>query len=146
VNPLHHPFRFLAILAVVCLAAIALSAPSASRPAKMVNVADYGAIPNDGKDDTAAFQAALDAWHRVYIPGGGAANDQPALDYLFTTTPPSASVAVYNLQPFTFSNGPTEDYFVGGTSAPIIVCPPGTSTDLEFGAHFYHCLFLFPAL
>jgi len=144
-NPLRHPFRFLGILILLCLAAMALSAPTASRPLKMVNVADFGAIPNDGQDDTAAFQAALRAWHRVKVPGGGGVDDQAALDWLFTTTPPIAGVAVYNLRPFAFSNGPTIDYFVGGTSAPIIVCPPGTSPDPEFAAHFYHCLFLFPA-
>ena len=38
------------------------------------NVLDYGAIPDDGKDDTAAIQATIDstynAWEQIYIPQG----------------------------------------------------------------------------
>ncbi|MBQ2028522.1 MAG: hypothetical protein II481_03685, partial [Clostridia bacterium] len=43
-------------------------APSAS-----VNVVDFGAIPNDGKEDTAAIQRAIDSLAEggtVYIPAG----------------------------------------------------------------------------
>ncbi len=42
--------------------------------ARIYNVGDYGAIPNDGLDDTAAFQAAIqanvDLWRIIYIPDG----------------------------------------------------------------------------
>lgn len=40
----------------------------------VVNVLDFGAIPNDAKDDTVAIQAALDRWPNgnriVYLPAG----------------------------------------------------------------------------
>jgi hypothetical protein len=38
----------------------------------VVNVTDYGAVPNDGLDDTAAIQAAIDAFYdrTVYFPAG----------------------------------------------------------------------------
>jgi hypothetical protein len=36
----------------------------------MVNVIDFGAIPNDGLDDSQGFQDALDTNYPVYVPGG----------------------------------------------------------------------------
>lgn len=42
------------------------TAPSV--PAQVFRVADYGAVPDDGKDDTAAIQRAIDA---VSVAGGG---------------------------------------------------------------------------
>lgn len=35
-----------------------------------LNIRDYGAIPNDGKDDTAAFKGTLNAGEAVYVPPG----------------------------------------------------------------------------
>jgi hypothetical protein len=41
-------------------------------PAAWANVVSYGAIPNDGKDDTAAIQAAIDSGKStVYFPATG---------------------------------------------------------------------------
>lgn len=45
-----------------------------SQPSGAVNVCDYGAVPDDGRDDLAAFRAALSAADRgskvLYIPAG----------------------------------------------------------------------------
>lgn len=39
-------------------------------PCFAANVQDFGATPNDGTDDTAAIQAAIDSGEDVYIPAG----------------------------------------------------------------------------
>ncbi len=36
----------------------------------LMNICDYGAIPNDGKDDTDAFKITLNAGESVYVPPG----------------------------------------------------------------------------
>lgn len=43
---------------------------SASFGAEAKNVRDYGAVPDDGQDDTVAFQKALQQGGTVYVPAG----------------------------------------------------------------------------
>ena len=71
-------FKFLALFAIAFSAIQTCKSVGADfifpRGAGVVSVLDYGAIPGDGKDDTAAIQAALDAFpagHRIiYLPDG----------------------------------------------------------------------------
>lgn len=68
----------LAILVIIalCLGAETISAPgSAKSGIAVINVVDYGAVPNDSKDDTAAVTAAIgacagSATKTLYFPGG----------------------------------------------------------------------------
>lgn len=59
---------------VIDLADMEQVAPALRQPAGFLSVTDYGAVPNDGKDDTAAFKAALAAAKSsgkgVWFPAG----------------------------------------------------------------------------
>jgi hypothetical protein len=58
-------FPLLAITALINLS-VCLSAMAGDR----VNVTDYGAVPNDGQDDTAAINNATNAGQSIYFPPG----------------------------------------------------------------------------
>ena len=60
------------VATVVATVALDLLLPNetGARPPKLVNVAAYGAIPNDGLDDTAAFRRAFAVWPHVRVPSG----------------------------------------------------------------------------
>ncbi|HEX8155547.1 MAG TPA: glycosyl hydrolase family 28-related protein, partial [Thermoanaerobaculia bacterium] len=60
-------------VAVLLLVASAAFAQNVQRTELSINVVNYGAVPNDGNDDTAAFNnamAAIATWGRIYIPRG----------------------------------------------------------------------------
>ncbi|MCK5461437.1 MAG: hypothetical protein KAI95_00425, partial [Bacteroidales bacterium] len=66
-------FAFLA--AVIITGCSGANSPSAQTPA-VINVSDFGAVPDDGKDDTPAIRAALDEIRNIsgkttlYFAGG----------------------------------------------------------------------------
>ena len=59
---------------IIDMADIEMTAPPLERPGSSVSLTDYGAVPNDGRDDTAAFIQAMNAASRakkdLYIPPG----------------------------------------------------------------------------
>ena len=71
-------FRIIKVILWIVVATVAatvaldllLPTDTGARPPKLVNVANYGAIPNDGLDDTAAFQRAFAVWPHVRVPSG----------------------------------------------------------------------------
>jgi hypothetical protein len=70
------PRRQLAVsVLLLTLFAPALRAQFVTKSEMSINVQDYGAVPNDGLDDTTAFRNALSAlgtsYGRIYVPRGG---------------------------------------------------------------------------
>lgn len=60
----------LKILFILCLAALCLSFAAAFDNTAVINVTDFGAVPNDTLDDTAAIQNALHQGGSIYFPAG----------------------------------------------------------------------------
>ena len=118
-----------AVVVIVLLVLLFAVPPNAGgRRARYVDAAAFGAIPNDGKDDTAAFKAAWAQWHRVRVAPGW-------YDVTIDLLPPG--------------DGPYANFYVivGGTPAPIFRFMPAADTSTEWylapeGHHFYHCLLI----
>ena len=78
-----YQYELLCLLLGVCLCACA----GEQREAKRINLADFGAIPNDGQNDREAFTKALDECRKhpgstLYIaPGAYNLRDEKALEY-----------------------------------------------------------------
>lgn len=74
--------------------------------ADRINVTDYGAIPNDGQDDTAAINSAINAGHSIYFPPGSynyySSIYVPAnTSYRFYGDGPGVSTIVFTGNPYT---------------------------------------------
>ena len=78
-----------------CFGAATMPVPGSAKGGTIgINVVDYGAIPNDGKDDTAAVTAAINACvnndtKTLYFPGG-------EFNLASITFPPTINVVVAN--------------------------------------------------
>jgi hypothetical protein len=89
--------KILAILVAFSAVACGFTASAAE---DRINVTDYGAIPNDGLDDTAAINSAINAGQSIYFPPGtynytGAMNALANTSYRFYGDGPGVSVIAF---------------------------------------------------
>lgn len=67
-------------LALALAAIIGASSAQGAEPG-VFDITKLGAVPNDGKDDTAAIKAAIDAATLAWIPtGGNGAKNSPVFE------------------------------------------------------------------
>lgn len=122
---------------LILLAAIALTAASYPPGSNVVNVEDYGAIPDDGLDDTAAFQAAIrDAVNvgRIFeVPNGRWTITSPLRSQILHGSPPTlkwvANWIVHCESPAAVIEVPENTPAYSNGAAPQAVFAYGSTTN-----------------